>query len=92
MKSIINYSNKETYDDDDDSTIELELKEYYSRKRCVSIENQIPINENENFNKKQRNNNDYLKFFDNIPKQQIISSPKSDESFCIQQQNSRIIS
>jgi len=69
-------------------------QQYYSRKRCASRERQRMRNEEENINKKHRNNNDHIAFFENTQNQQIVSLSESDESQCIQtnsqQQNGRI--
>jgi hypothetical protein len=69
------------------------LQQYYSRKRCVSREN----DEEKDINKKQRNNNDRFTFTKNTRYQQIVSLSESDESQCIrtdseeQQRNGRIV-
>jgi len=71
------------------------FQQYYSRKRCASRESQRTINEKENINKKQRNNNDNLTFFENVRNQPIVSLSESDESQCIrtnsEQKNGRIV-
>jgi len=71
------------------------FQQYYSRKRSASRESQRTINEKENINKKQRNNNDNLTFFENVRNQPIVSLSESDESQCIrtnlEQKNGRIV-